>query len=134
MRRTVVAADDDSATLDLFELVLLDQGYCLQRHPLGELNVTQIEQDDPEFLILELAPFHAEATLVLLAKLRSCLSTKALPVIISSTDYQLLHQLERPLYNLGCATLKKPFNLDTFLAMINQAASSGGFERGFEGF
>jgi len=129
MRRSVVAVDDDSATLDLIELVLQNQGYTLRRPLLRELSVRWIEREQPEFLILELAPFHPEETLVFLTKLRNSMATRALPVIMTSTDYRLLDQLERPLFHLGCATLKKPFELDTFLAVIDQAGTPYGFQR-----
>ena len=123
MSRNVVAVDNDTATLDLIEEVLKDQGYAMQRRLACELSVCSIAHDQPEFIILELPPLAPDNALLFLTKLRSCLATKALPVIVNSTNSRLLQQLDRTLHHLGCTTLEKPFDLDQFLAQIGQASS-----------
>jgi hypothetical protein len=63
--------------------------------------------------------------LLLLEQLRRHPATNALPIIVNSTDQQLLNQFSETLHQLGCTTLAKPFGLDELLEKIGACMSGG---------
>jgi DNA-binding NtrC family response regulator len=128
MSRLVIAIDNYSAILDLMEEVLSTEGYTMRRGCMSHLNVHDIQCDHPDFVILEIDPFAPNNTIEFLGKLRACVATAPIPVIVESTDGRLLETLAEPLHQLGCITLEKPFDLNQFLAAIGKADHVHGFD------
>jgi len=83
--------------------------------------VAFIEQAQAHLLILECGLGDPGPTLALLGELRRNAPTRALPVIVDSTDNRLLARLAEPLRELGCVGLAKPFELDDFFSSIRSS-------------
>lgn len=128
MNRLVVALDEDSATLDLFDDILSTEGYSLQRCGIHALKVCTIQAMQPEFLILELHPRFPDILIAFLHQLRAGRRTNRLPVIVTCTDDRLLDLYAQRLGHLGCLSITKPFALDQFLQLIAEASDLQGYD------
>jgi len=116
--KRVIVVDSDAETTELIAELLQDEGYAPLCYPTWLLSVACIEQAQANLLILELGPGDPSAALDLLGELRRNCHTRALPVIVNSTDERLLERLAEPLRDLGCVVLPKPFELDVFFSSI----------------
>lgn len=117
--KRVIVVDHDTETTQLIAELLKDEGFVPLCYATWLLSVVSIEQSQADLLILELDPGDPSAVLDLLGELRRNLPTRALPVIVNSTNDQLLNRLAEPLCDLGCVLLAKPFELDNFFSLIN---------------
>lgn len=114
----VIVVDHDSATTELIAEILASIGCVPLCYATGLLSVASIDQARAHLLILELVPGDSGAALDLLGELRKNPQTRALPVIVNSTDNHLLDGLAVSLRDLGCMMLAKPFDLEDFFLSI----------------
>jgi len=117
--KRVIVVDNDAETTKLMAELLRSEGYAPLCYPTWLLSVACIEHAQASLLILELGLGDPGAVLELLGELRRSRHTRALPVIVDSTDNRLLQRLAAPLSELGCLMLAKPFELDDFFASIS---------------
>src|SRR3954471_15118419 len=82
----VIVVDHDSATTELIAEILASIGCVPLCYATGLLSVASIDQARAHLLILELVPGDSGAALDLLGELRKNPQTRALPVIVNSTD------------------------------------------------
>jgi DNA-binding response OmpR family regulator len=117
----VIVADQDVETVRLIAELLKDEGYTPLCYPSWILSMECIAQAQANLLILELGPGDPSAALDLLAELRGHSYIHLLPVIVISTDERLLARMAQSLYDLGCITLAKPFELDDFFSALRES-------------
>jgi len=123
--KRVIVVDSDSATTELIAEILTSiscEPLCYAR---WLLSAASIEQAQAQLLILELIPGDSGAVLDLLGELRRNPRTRTLPVIVNSTDNQMLDQLAESLRELSCMMLAKPFELDDFFSSIHMCLDTG---------
>jgi DNA-binding response OmpR family regulator len=123
--KRVIVVDADTETTRLMAELLRSEGYAPLCYPTWLLSVECIEHAQANLLILELGLGDYSVALELLGELRRNCHTRALPVIVDSTDDRLLQRLAAPLRELGCAMLSKPFDLDDFFSVINACLDTG---------
>jgi len=123
--KRVIVVDSDSAVTELIAEILTGIGCVPLCYATWLLSVASVEQAQAHLLILELVPGNSGAILDLLGELRRNPPTRALPVIVNSTDNQLLGRLADSLRDLGCVLLAKPFELDDFFASIHVCLDTG---------
>jgi DNA-binding NtrC family response regulator len=123
--KRVIIVDSDSATTELIAEIITSIGCESLCYARWLLSAESIERAQAQLLILELIPGDSSAVLDLLGELRRNPHTRALPVIVNSTDSQLLDQLAESLRDLSCAMLAKPFELDDFFSSIRMCLDIG---------
>jgi DNA-binding NtrC family response regulator len=123
--RRVIVIDYDAATTELFAELLKSEGLMPICYPAMPISAMCIEQAQAQLLILELGLGDPCAALALLSALRQNAHTRALPVIVNSTDNRLLERLAAPLRDLDCAILAKPFELDDFFSLVSGCLEPG---------
>jgi len=123
--KRVIVVDDDTETAQLMAELLRSEGFAPLCYPTWLLSIASIEQAQANLLILELGIGDPGAALDLLGELRRNYHTRALPVIVDSTDDRLLDRLAEPLRELGCVRLAKPFKLDDFFLSISVCLDAG---------
>lgn len=97
--------------------VLGDQSYPVLSR--SSATAGDIESLAPSLIIIELLPSAPLVGLALIRRLRRAPQTRATPIIVTSTDPQLLCRGD--LDGQGCVRLAKPFDLDDLLACVQQA-------------
>jgi len=123
--KRVMVVDSDVETTALIAELLKSEGFAPLCFPNWLLSVASIEQAQANLLILELGLGDPGPALELLGELRRNCRTRGLPVIVDSTDNRLLDRLAKPLYELGCVVLAKPFDLDDFFSSISLCLDAG---------
>jgi chemosensory pili system protein ChpA (sensor histidine kinase/response regulator) len=123
--KRVIIVDHDAETIELIAELLRDEGFAPLSYPTWLLSVTNIEQAQANLLILDLGLGDPCAALELLRELRRNEPTRALPVLVNSTDDRQLAQLAEALRELDCVVLAKPFDLDDFFSSINVCLDAG---------
>jgi len=123
--KRVIVVDNDTETSKLMAELLRSEGYAPLCYPSWLLSVASIEHAQANLLILELGLGDPHGALDLLGELRRNCRTRALPVIVDSTDNRLLERLAEPLSALGCLRLAKPFELDDFFASVGVCLDTG---------
>ena len=127
--KRVMIVEHYNATEDLFVDILKSEGYAPICCPGEDLNATCILDAQADLLILELGLGSPSDILLLLRNLRHHPSTSGLPVIVNSTDNQLLERLAEQLRELDCFAVSMPFDLEELLALVGTCLAVG-CERG----
>jgi len=121
----VMVVDHDESTTELIADLLKSEGLAPLCCSASLLSVACIEQMQANLIILDLSLGEPSAALDLIGELRRNPPTRALPVIVNSTNDRLLEQLAEPLRDLGCIALPKPFELDDFFSAIQVCLDAG---------
>lgn len=78
----------------------------------------------PSLIILELQRTRADAALLQLDRLCHRDATRAIPIIVTSTDTCLLELLAAPLKHLNCRCFAKPFDIELLLVFVSRAVGA----------
>jgi CheY-like chemotaxis protein len=114
----VLVMDDDQGTLDLYQAVLEDEGYQVTLAVSPELDAAAIAVLAPDLIVLDLRFPRETDGLDVLERLKGDPGTVLIPVLVCSGDTRLLEELHEQLLAWECGVLRKPFDLDAFLAAI----------------
>ncbi len=120
MPRRVAVIDDDTNIRDLLHDVLADEGdeaLCLS----GSEGLENLCAFNPDIIVLDLRLDHPDGGRQLLAGIRCDTILSGKPVIICSADRGQMQDSTDDFHRQGCLMLDKPFDLDTFLHLIDQA-------------
>ena len=116
----ILVINDDQSILDLFQLLLESEGYEVLLSKIAFEEVSQIEQQHPHLIILDVKlGTHAEGFLFL-QKIRMYPPTTALPVILCTAAVGEVREQEEVLRQKGIPVIYKPFDLDELLQVIHQ--------------
>jgi CheY-like chemotaxis protein len=121
MMRTVVIVDDDPETLDFLEMLLSSWDYRVV--PCGAFSeaTERIRQVKPDVVVLDLQERSDRwAGLRVLEQLRADEMTAQLPVLVMSADHLVLDGYAARFRELGATPVKKPFDVDRLLVVIEQ--------------
>jgi len=113
-----IIVDYDAATTDLIAELLMSVGFMPLCRSAWPISVACIEQAQAQLLVLDLGLGCPNPVLALLGELRRNATTRALPVIVNSTDDRLLARIGQALRDLSCVALAKPFELDDFFLSV----------------
>ena len=119
----VMIVEDDATTLLLAQFILEQQGYRVVSWRTGHGAYAQIQQRQPQLVLLDLHLEELNAGWNVLQQLRQKGTTKNIPVILYTSDDEFLRRERHVLRALRCDTLKKPF---TFAALGDKVAAGIG--------
>jgi DNA-binding response OmpR family regulator len=119
-RKHVFAVNGSPAFLDVVRELLQDEAYNVTTTNYVPRTFEQIAGLEPDLLVLDLAAGR-QAGWSLLARLHAAAATRAIPVLVTSTDPHLLAQAEAAEAGLGGDRfLVKPFDLEVLLAAVRE--------------
>lgn len=119
---TVVVVDDDLDLLDLLQLVLSLRGVHVVVCDHGPDVMNVIREAKPDLVLLDLqAPGDRRAGLEILARLRADPMTSMIPAILMTGDHDALQRHSARLVELHATPLRKPFDVDHVLHMVEHA-------------
>lgn len=116
---TILVVDSDLMVMDCMAEALASEGYTVYCYG-SNLTADVVAQLQPDLLIVDHWRLHTDLA-SLLERLRQGDDTRALAVMISSTDCRVLEELVAPLRGYGCTTLLKPFDLDQLFHQVANA-------------
>lgn len=123
----VLYIEDDVASVILLERILeLRPGVSLKHAAFGRRGIEMVKTENPKLVLLDLnlPDMHGADVIEVL---QSCPQTSAIPVVVMSAN-AVGSQIERLLASGARNYLTKPFDIDEFLAVVDewtQPAGSG---------
>lgn len=124
MSKRILAINDDQAILDLYRLLLEDEGYEVRLSKIAIEDVHQIEELAPDCIILDLKLGFGRNGLTLLQQLKMYRPTADIPVILCTAAVKLIREQEDVFKQKGIPIVYKPFEVDELLETLSRSLSS----------
>lgn len=124
MSTRILVINDDASILELFQMILEGEGYevCMSVEAIE--NVTDVEQINPNLVILDLKLGMQEEGWSMLQKIRMYPPTKHIPLILCTAALSEAREQESTLQDKGIPIVYKPFDIDELLKAVNSALST----------
>ncbi len=106
---TVLVVDDEAAIADMLAACLADEGYAVRTVYDGAAALAEVERDPPDLVVSDVMMPGVGGDAVAMR-----LRERGIPVVLMSA-------VRRDVRLPGVECLPKPFDLDTFLAVVNRA-------------
>ena len=120
MSSRILVVNDDESLLELYRILLEEEGFEVHTSFSAFEQVTEVEQMHPELIILDAKlGFHNEG-LLFLQKLRLYPGTSRIPVFICTAATLDMREQEEILRQKNIPILYKPFDLDELLNLVHQ--------------
>src|SRR5579859_692726 len=120
MSSRILVVNDDESLLELYRLLLEEEGFEVYTSFSAFEQVTEVEQMHPDLIILDAKlGFHNEG-LLFLQKLRLYPGTSRIPVFICTAATLDMREQEEVLRQKNIPILYKPFDLDELLNLVQQ--------------
>jgi DNA-binding response OmpR family regulator len=120
MSSRILVVNDDESLLELYSLLLEEEGFEVHTSFSAFEKVTEVEHMRPDLIILDAKlGFHNEG-LLFLQKLRLYPGTSRIPVFICTAATLDMREQEEILQQKNIPILYKPFDLDELLDLVRQ--------------
>ena len=120
----ILVVNDTQEILELFRLLLEDEGYEVVLSSFPIQRISEIEQMHPDLIILDFLFGDQKLGWQMLQMLKMWRSTATIPVIVCTAATHLVREQEGYLVAKGVRVMYKPFDIDELIAMIKQALDS----------
>jgi DNA-binding response OmpR family regulator len=115
---TIAVVDDDTVFLDLMHDLLTDEGYQITIHQSSSTIYHDLRNQQPNLIIQDICIGNEDNGWALLKLLKFDPTTTHIPIIVCSTDRNILEAKADYLQEHGIRPLEKPFHLADLLAAI----------------
>ena len=121
----ILIIDDDPSILEMMRLILEEEGrYRVTTREMVFEEVTEVEQLEPDLILLDFLLHGRQLGWTLLQKLKLHPPTKDIPVVLCTAALPDVQAQEPLLAQKGTPVLYKPFAIDELLHIVQQALSS----------
>ncbi len=124
MSKTIMIIEDNLTLLDLYRVMLTDEGYkVLTQSSRSSQDDTfaVIKQLQPDLLVVDLMIGRKEKGWTLIQAIRRDATTANIPVILCSGNSRRVKELEQDLKAEDVRIILKPFKVDDFIKLVEQA-------------
>ncbi|MBO0781117.1 MAG: response regulator [Ktedonobacteraceae bacterium] len=120
----VLVVNDTQDLLDMFRLLLEDEGYevCLSSFPL--VKASEVEPFHPDIIILDLIFGDEKTGWQMLQMLKMQPSTARIPVVVCTAAIDATREMEGYLVAKNIQVVYKPFDIDELLRALTSALHS----------
>lgn len=120
MATRILVVNDTQEILELFRMLLEEEGYevVLSGFPIQQ--ISDVEQIHPDLIILDFVFGDQKSGWQMLQMLKMKRSTASIPVIVCTAALDMVKEQEGYLVSQGVHVVFKPFDIDHLLANINQ--------------
>lgn len=122
----VLVVNDTQEILELFREILEDEGFDVILSSFGIQEVAEVQEIDPDLIILDFLIGGEALGWQMLQKLRMTRETEKLPVVVCTAALQLVKELEGHLTSKNVGLVLKPFDIDDLLRAVHTAMQPGG--------
>ncbi len=124
MATRILVVNDTQEILELFRMLLEEEGYevVLSGFPIQQMS--DIEQIHPDLIILDLVFGDQRSGWQMLQMLKMKRSTASIPVIVCTAALGMVREQEGYLVSQGVHVVFKPFDIDHLLTNIKQLVDS----------
>jgi DNA-binding response OmpR family regulator len=114
-RKRILIVDDDSSLLSVLQLILEEEGY-LTHTSVDASNMESLLSFQPDLILLDVLLSDADGRM-LSRRLKNQDTTRHIPIVLMGTSLSVVATLTK---SGADEFLKKPFDLDAFLATIHK--------------
>ena len=120
MAARILVVNDTQEILELFRLLLEEEGYevVLAGFPIQQIG--DVERIKPDLIILDLVFADQTSGWQMLQMLKMKRATQSIPVIVCSAALQLVREQEGYLVSQGVHVVFKPFDIDHLLVHVKE--------------
>ena len=119
MSKRILVINDDDSILELFQLILEDEGYEVDISLETIENIRDVETINPDLVILDLKIGMQEEGWIMLQKLRMYPPTQNIPIILCTAALSEVREQESTLEDKGIPVVYKPFSVDELLRAVH---------------
>jgi len=124
MPTRILVINDTQEILDLFRILLEEEGFEVVLSGFPFQQVSEIEQISPDLIILDIIFGDEKTGWQMLQLLKMKRSTASIPVIVCTAALNVVREQEGYLVSQGVHVIYKPFDIDHILTTINLALES----------
>ena len=128
----LMVINDTQEILDLFQAILIEEGYDVTIAAFGVNEMADIKQVMPDLLILDFVIGQETPGWQLLQKLKMDRATAHVPIVVCSGAVRQLRELEGWLGAKGVSTVLKPFDIEDLLITVRKRLSDAPHSPGRE--
>jgi len=121
MATRILVVNDTQNILELFRLLLEEEGYEVYLSSFPLQKASEIEQIHPDLIILDVVFGEAKIGWQMLQMIKMQRSLASIPVIVCTASEQAVREMEGYLVSKGVFVVYKPFDVDDLLNTITQA-------------
>jgi DNA-binding response OmpR family regulator len=124
MATRILVINDTQEILDLFRILLEGKGYEVVLSGFPFQQVSEIEQINPDLIILDFIFGDQKTGWQMLQLLKMKRSTASIPVVVCTAALYAVREQEGYLVSQGVHVVYKPFDIDHILTTIKLALES----------
>ena len=124
MPTRILVINDTQEILDLFRILLEEEGFEVVLSGFPFQQVSEIEQISPDLIILDIIFGDEKTGWQMLQLLKMKRSTASIPVIVCTAALNVVREQEGYLVSQGVHVVYKPFDIDQILTIIKLALES----------
>ena len=124
MATRILVINDTQEILDLFRILLEGEGYEVVLSGFPFQQVSEIEQINPDLIILDFIFGDQKSGWQMLQLLKMKRSTASIPVVVCTAALNVVREQEGYLVSQGVHVVYKPFDIDQVLTTIKLALES----------
>jgi DNA-binding response OmpR family regulator len=124
MATRILVINDTQEILDLFRILLEGEGYEVVLSGFPFQQVSEIEQINPDLIILDFIFGDQKTGWQMLQLLKMKRSTASIPVVVCTAALYAVREQEGYLVSQGVHVVYKPFDIDHILTTIKLALES----------
>lgn len=121
MAQRILIINDDQDILDLYRMLLEDEGYTVFLSKFVFEHPADVARLDPALVILDLKFQKQIQGWMMLQKLRMYRPTSEIPLIVCTAAVREAQEQEAYLLTQHVPVVYKPFNIDRFLSVVNDS-------------
>src|SRR5438132_11943226 len=121
MPTRILVINDTQEILDLFRILLEEEGFEVVLSGFPFQQVSEIEQISPDLIILDIIFGDEKTGWQMLQLLKMKRSTASIPVIVCTAALNVVREQEGYLVSQGVHVIFKPFDIDHLLANIKHS-------------
>jgi CheY-like chemotaxis protein len=118
--KLIMVIDQTEEILELFRLILSDEGYRVSLHYHSLQSLQEVKQIKPDLIISDHSFTYELLEWQFLQKTKMDKETQNIPIIACTTNTTILRDAEGRLFNMSIRVLPKPFLIEQLLSMVEQ--------------
>ncbi|GHO92213.1 hypothetical protein KSF_022610 [Reticulibacter mediterranei] len=126
MGTRILVINDTQEILEMFRMLLEDEGYEVILSSFPMQKIQEVEQINPQLIILDFIFGERKLGWQMLQLLKMQRSTASIPIIICTAAESAVRDQEGYLVSQGIQIVYKPFDIDVLLLAIRRALETSG--------
>lgn len=122
-RKHILVVNDTQEILDLFRMILEDEGYRVTALGFAVEDLRKIIDGAPDLVILDLVFDREYVGWQTLQKMKMHRETEKIPVLVCTAEIRKAQEIQGYLTEKGVGLLLKPFDIDDLIAQVTRLLS-----------